>query len=142
MFPINESLQIGIALAVCYGLFLALYVRGEWRLYHQQLFGYAIMYSLGVLSKLEGMLYLLLGFVVYLAFNIGLNSLVKTAPGVQVRKVITSNTRLFPGYLIFCFLGRRIEWLPYVQWFVLGIAVVERLVFYLRLRKRPVSVAQ
>lgn len=141
MFPINESLQIGIALAVCYILFFVLYGRGEWRTYHRQLLVYAMVYTLGVVTKLEGTLYFLLGGVVVLVVSIGLNSLIKLAPGVQPRTVLPKNSD-FPGYLIFYILGRRVELLPYVQWIVLGIAVVERLVFYLWLRKRPVSVAE
>ncbi len=141
MYPINESLQIGIALAVCYILFFVLYGRGEWRLYHQMLSHYAVLFALGIASSLQTDTYLPLGLVGLLVICIPLALLIHPAPGVEQRKVMPKAST-FPGYIIFFFLGRKVELLPYIQWIVLGIAVVERFAFYLWLRKRPVSVAQ
>ncbi len=141
MFFIHESLQIGIALAVCYILFFVLYGRGEWRLYHQQLSLCAVVFALGIASSLQTDAYHPLGLVALLLVVLPLSLIVKLAPGVQPRKLFPRVAE-FLGYIIFFFIGRKVELLPYIQWIVLGIAVVERFAFYLWLRKRPVSVAQ
>lgn len=141
MFPINESLQIGIVLAVCYILFFFLYGRGEWRSYHQKLSHYAVLFPLGIASSLQTGTYLPLGIIGLLVICLPLGLLIKPTPGVEQRRVIPK-TSAFPGYIIFFFLGRKVELLPYLPWIVVGIAVVERFVFYLWLRKRSASVAQ